>query len=147
MKTKEPIELLRLIIGVSIATMMIMCLFCSGEIEFKKYPGDITAATNAAIIDAAARDTAQFASEVAVASGVGLVQSSSPTNWFISVTVTNPLTISAGADFTIMPTSADTPDGSDPTALANVEYVDALVDTNSLIFIELTNALHQAGVF
>jgi hypothetical protein len=36
-----------------------------------------------------------------------------------------------GADFTAMPTSADTPSGSDPTALVNVDYTDGL--TNDVV--------------
>ena len=111
----------------------------------------ITAATNAVIVDAAARDTAQFANAVDWSGAVGVPYSrdTSGSNWFTSTTIPGlsfTTDISAtGADFTAMPTSADTPDGSDPTALMNVDYLSVML-TNGFIH-SLTNQLHILGVF
>jgi len=107
--------------------------------------------SNAVITDAAARDTAQFANSVDWAGAVGVPYSTttSGSNWFTSTTIPGlsfTTDISAtGADFTAMPTSADTPDGSDPTALMNVDYLSVML-TNGFIH-SLTNQLHILGVF
>ena len=107
--------------------------------------------SNAVIVDAAARDTAQFANSVDWAGAVGVPYSTttSGSNWFTSTTIPGlsfTTDISAtGADFTAMPTSADTPDGSDPTALMNVDYLSVML-TNGFIH-SLTNQLHILGVF
>jgi hypothetical protein len=64
---------------------------------------------------------------IAGAQGVIYSPDTSASNAYISSTIpglTFTTDISAtGADFTAMPTSADTPDGSDPTELANIDYV------------------------
>jgi hypothetical protein len=96
--------------------------------------GDITAATNAAYIagvaytDGATGGCLQASESVdfAGAAGVWYSPDASASNTYMSSTIpglsfTTDIT-ATGADFTSMPTSSDTPDGSDATELVNVEY-------------------------
>jgi len=79
--------------------------------------------------------------DFAATAGIMQFSSSTPESAYVSTTVPDAtisnLSVTTSADFTAMPTSADTPDGSDITELVNVDYLDSI--NEAYAFISSTN--------